>query len=87
MSKCDVTGLMAHWEVTFADGRVMHFNGVRSMTSYLRQHEGCDITQSNFYDLERGPDPPSGRRAERFRRAGVSKIFKMRANKMIMNDA
>jgi len=86
MSKCDVTGLLAHWEITFVDGRVLHFNGVRSMTSYLRQHEGCDITQSNFFDLERGPEPPSERRVERFRRIGITKIRKMRCNKLILND-
>lgn len=84
--KCDVTGLLPHWEVTFADGRVLHFNGVRSMTTYLRQREGCDITQANFFDIERGPDTPSERRVARFRRVGISKILKLRSNKLIMNE-
>lgn len=85
MPTCDVTGLVPHWEVTFADERVLYFNGVRSMTTYLRR-EGCDITQSNFFDLERGPDPPSERRIARFRRIGITKIRKMRCNKLILND-
>jgi len=84
MSTCEVTGLVAHWEVTFDGGRVACFNGVRSMTNYLRQ-QGCNITQSNFFDLERG-DPPSEKRLERFRRVGIKKIYKVRAEKYIMDE-
>lgn len=84
MELCVVTGLLPHWKVTFGDGETLCFNSVRSMTWYLRK-KGCEITKSNFYDLER-QEKPSEKRIDRFRRMGIKKIFKIKSDKYIIND-
>jgi len=82
MRRCDMTGLLSHWEVTKADGTKLYFNGVRSMTMWMRAN-GCNITRSNFYDLERAP--LSKKRGQRFSDVGIDKILKITEGRLIFD--
>lgn len=75
---CNVTGLKAHWRVTFENQDVQCYNSIRTMVNVFRSMN-IPITVHNMANIDRSakntPLPES--RINRFRENGVIGIEKI----------